>query len=84
MVEGTERFERLYVSDRTGGLFYDDKVFYGPMLQLYKNLNGANDGISTTNLYIGSWGSYFNWHPEDKDLPAANYLHSGAPKVNII
>lgn len=38
-------------------------------------------GLTTTNLYIGAPGSSFFLHSEDQNLPSANYLLMGAPKV---
>ncbi|OQV24772.1 putative Lysine-specific demethylase 4B [Hypsibius exemplaris] len=37
-------------------------------------------GVYTPYLYIGSWGSSFGMHPEDKDLYSLSYLHEGEAK----
>ena len=42
-------------------------------------------GIHTPYLYISSEkGSFFRLHREDFDLPSANFLHAGAPKLWLI
>ena len=38
-------------------------------------------GITSSMLYIGTYGSTFPWHTEDADLPSVNYMHQGCAKV---
>ena len=37
-------------------------------------------GVYSPYLYLGSWGTSFGLHSEDKDLYSLNYLHDGASK----
>lgn len=39
------------------------------------------DGIHTSFLYLGMFGTSFAWHREDRNLCSINRLHYGAPKV---
>lgn len=38
-------------------------------------------GIQKPYVYIGMFGTSFQWHREDRNLMSINYLHSGAAKL---
>lgn len=56
--------------------------FLGDILQSIRENEGTNSqGVTESSIIIGQIGSTFAIHTEDFNLPALNYLHSGAPKI---
>lgn len=39
------------------------------------------DGIHKPYIYLGMFGTTFNWHREDRNLMSINYMHDGSAKL---
>jgi hypothetical protein len=52
------------------------------MLSLIKARNGEpSPGLHSVYVFVGKWGTSFQWHAEDLFLGAVNYVHFGKPKI---